>query len=117
MNKLDVMEVYPHFVRNLAKPMGSIQNDYMHGAIGVCGEAGELGDQVKKFWCYNKPLDQENIKEELGDLYFYMQMIMNLSGFTLQDVLQYNVDKLCKRYPEGYSDAAAQARADKKAGD
>jgi NTP pyrophosphatase (non-canonical NTP hydrolase) len=104
---------YSEFVARLAKPMGSPTLDILHAAVGVSGEAGELLDAVKKNWAYNKPLDRENIVEELGDLRFYMQHMMNLLNITDHEVIKHNLEKLQKRYAEGYSDKAAQERADK----
>jgi NTP pyrophosphatase (non-canonical NTP hydrolase) len=85
-----------------------------HAALGVCGEAGELVDALKKHIHYKKPLDLENVIEELGDLRFYIQAAMNLFGITEQELLQHNAMKLAKRYKDlTYSDKAAQDRADK----
>lgn len=109
------MTIYSEFVEGLFKEMGSESATAMHAAAGASGEAGELLDAVKKFWVYNKPLDLDNVKEELGDMCFYMQKLMNMYGWTWQDVMDANVAKLAKRYPTGkYSDAQAQARADKQ---
>lgn len=84
-----------------------------HAALGIAGEAGEIVDAVKKHWTYNKPLDRAYLIEEIGDLMFYVQALCNLQGITLQAVVEANVEKLTRRYPQGYSDAAALARADK----
>lgn len=88
----------------------------MHMAIGIAGEAGELLDAIKKQVIYRKPLDRENVLEELGDLEFYMEGIRQAVGFTREECLEANIAKLGKRY-EGltYSDQAAQDRADKSA--
>lgn len=104
---------YSEFVAALAKPMGSPKNDLMHMAIGICGEAGELADAIKKHWAYGKELDSTNVIEELGDLLFYIQGMANLIGVNIEVIRQLNVNKLAKRYPTGYTDAAAIARADK----
>lgn len=86
----------------------------LHAALGVCGEAGELGDAIKKQYVYGKAEDRHNLIEELGDLRFYMQAVMNHYGITEQEVLQYNAVKLSKRYAGlKYSNEAAQKRADK----
>lgn len=86
----------------------------MHMAIGVAGEAGELLDAIKKQVIYRKPLDRENVIEELGDLEFYMEGIRQGLGLTREQCLAANIAKLQKRY-EGlkYSDQSAQDRADK----
>jgi hypothetical protein len=53
----------------------------------------------------------------LGDIEFYLQGIRKVFGIQRGDTLDANIDKLMnKRYPNGYSDEAAQARADKEAG-
>ena len=86
-----------------------------HMATGISGESGELEDAIKKHIIYNKPLDRENVIEELGDLEFYMEGIRQGLGITREEVLLSNIAKLAKRYPQmEYSNAAAQERADKK---
>ena len=86
----------------------------LHMVVGVSGEAGELLDAVKKAVIYRKPLDLENVIEELGDLEFYMEGLRQGLGITRQETIDANVEKLSKRY-EGlrYSDKSAQLRADK----
>ena len=88
----------------------------MHMTIGISGEAGELLDAIKKQVIYRKPLDMENVIEELGDLEFYMEGVRQGLGITREQCLEANIAKLGKRY-EGlkYSDTAAQDRADKSA--
>lgn len=112
---INSMTAYSTFVAALAKDMGDTVLDRLHAAVGISGEAGELLDAVKKNWAYNKPLDVENVAEELGDLLFYVQLLMILCNLDIDTILQMNVTKLQKRYPNGYSDAAAQLRADKLA--
>jgi NTP pyrophosphatase (non-canonical NTP hydrolase) len=104
---------YPDFVEVLFAKNHTGVEGCVHAALGVAGEAGEIVDAIKKHWTYNKPLDRDHLIEEIGDLLFYLQALCNLQGITLNDAAEANVDKLMKRYPSGYSDAAALARADK----
>lgn len=105
--------LYSDFVANLFKH-DTKDMEYMHAALGVAGEAGELADAVKKHVVYGKELDWGNIVEELGDLRFYMQQIMNMVGISEEEVLQGNANKLGMRYKNGsYSNEEAIARADK----
>jgi NTP pyrophosphatase (non-canonical NTP hydrolase) len=85
-----------------------------HAATGIVGEAGELIDAVKKHVIYNKPIDIQNVIEELGDLEFYMEQIRQGLDITRDETLEANIAKLAKRY-EGfqYTDQRAQDRADK----
>lgn len=104
---------YQEFVRKLFATRSVGVDGLVHAGMGISGEAGELLDAIKKCWAYNKPLDMLNVIEELGDLEFYMQALRNLLGITRDEVLLANMDKLAKRFPSGYSDAAAIERADK----
>lgn len=105
--------VYEKFVLARFKTFPRAADSLNHAAIGIAGEAGELLDAVKKHWAYNKPLDVPNIIEELGDLEFYMQAMRSLLNLSREEIIAANITKLEKRFPNGYSDEAAQARADK----
>lgn len=88
--------------------------DLWHHATGVCTEAGELLDAIKKHVIYGKDIDLTNVVEELGDLEFYLAGIRLNLGITRRKTLHYNMDKLAVRYKNyQYSDEQAQARADK----
>ena len=105
---------YDAFVAMLFKPLHDQKLDLLHGTVGISGEAGELLDAIKKHWIYNKPLDVTNVIEELGDLRFYMQAVMNVLGISEQQIIQENANKLSLRYKQlRYSDEAAQRREDK----
>jgi len=112
---------HTELVSALVKPGAAIletltptKADLLHGTVGVAGEAGELLDAVKKHVIYNKPLDRENVIEELGDLEFYMEQVRQNLGITRQETLDANIAKLSVRYASlTYTDAAAQKRADK----
>lgn len=98
----------------IVKNLTPEQANLWHMATGVSGEAGELLDAIKKHVIYQKPLDVENVKEELGDMLFYMSNLMQSVGLSFEEVLQHNVDKLSVRYSSGsYSNKQAQERADK----
>lgn len=85
-----------------------------HMATGVSGEAGELLDAVKKNVVYQRPIDRENVIEELGDLEFYMEGLRQSLCITREETLEHNYAKLGKRYKgHKYTDQQAQDRADK----
>ena len=88
--------------------------DLIHAVFGVAGEAGELIDPVKKAMFYGKELDIANIREEAGDLMWYIAgPLCRALGCTLEDLAREVTDKLRKRYPLKYTDQAAIERADK----
>lgn len=112
---------HPELVRSLVKPGAEIISkltpesvNTWHHVTGICGEAGELLDAIKKYVIYNKPLDRANVVEELGDLEFYMEGLRQGLGITREETIEQNILKLSTRYAGlKYTDAAAQARADK----
>jgi NTP pyrophosphatase (non-canonical NTP hydrolase) len=106
---------YEKFVCNLIKERGSEQMNLEHMVIGIFGEGGELADAVKKFSIYGKPLDRANLVEEFGDLEFYLAGLRQMLDISRYETLAGNIQKLQARYKDGYSDAAAIARADKAA--
>lgn len=87
----------------------------VHMVIGVCGEAGELLDAIKKRAIYRKELDTINVLEELGDIEFYLEGLRQGLGITREQCLDANIAKLGKRY-EGfvYTNKAAIDRVDKQ---
>lgn len=112
---------YDAMVMQLAKPgvdiasqITPLQAHQLHMAVGVAGESGELLDAIKKHVVYRNPLDIQNVIEELGDLEFFMSGLRQSIGVTREVTLTRNYHKLMmKRYPNGYTDQAAQDRADK----
>lgn len=84
----------------------------INGALGLTGEAGEVSDLVKKGIFHEKGIDLEHLKKELGDCVWYLAMICDACGFTLDDVMQTNIDKLKARYPEGFDTYRANNRAE-----
>lgn len=90
-----------------------VQVDLIHSIMGISGEAGELLDAIKKCVIYQKQLDRDNVIEELGDIEFYLEQLRQALAITRGETLDKNMAKLKKRYPEGFSNAAAQARIDK----
>lgn len=119
--EINIEKTHAEMVADLSKPGQDIIDSLtpekahaLHMAVGVAGEAGELLDAIKKHVIYNKPIDRENVVEELGDLEFYMEGLRSKLGITREETLTANYEKLAlKRYKNGYSDQAAQERADK----
>lgn len=82
----------------------------INGVLGLTGEAGEVSDLVKKGIFHEKGIDLEHLKKELGDCAWYLAMICDACGFTLDDVMQTNIDKLKARYPQGFDAYRANHR-------
>lgn len=122
MSEIDLFEKHRLMVLALAKTGEAIMSDFdndkanlLHHAVGIAGEAGELLDAVKKHAIYNKPVDRDNIIEELGDLEFYMAGVREALDISREYTLSMNMEKLAKRYPNfQYTNERAQKRADKE---
>ena len=89
--------------------------DLAMGALGLAGETGEVVDLLKKHLYHGKPLDRTALVKELGDIRWYLEYIMAASDISMEEVEAMNVAKLRKRFPEGFSFEAANAKADEHA--
>jgi len=74
----------------------------INGVMGLCGESGEVIDIVKKHLAQNHPLDKEKIIEELGDVCWYIAELATVLDVNMEDIMINNIEKLKKRYPEGF---------------
>ena len=68
--------------------------------LGLAGEVGELLNKVKKYYRDGEANDS-GIKGELGDILWYLAEFCSQSDFTLEEVAQYNLDKLKHRAEKG----------------
>jgi len=88
------------------KHLDAIKDSYierLHATMGMTGEAGEVSEIIKKHIFYHKPLDIHHLKEEMGDVLFYFVWLLDEVGLTLEEVMDYNIDKLSKRYPDEFN--------------
>jgi NTP pyrophosphatase (non-canonical NTP hydrolase) len=74
----------------------------LNGCLGLAGESGEFLDIVKKWLFHEKPIDEEHMKKELGDVFWYAALICDAMGWSMDEIMQMNIDKLKARYPEGF---------------
>lgn len=95
------------------KRLPELKDDLLHALTGIHSEGGEIASTVKRVTIYNQPLDVANLKEEIGDILWYIALLASVTDLNLEDCMIQNIDKLKKRYPEGYTDLAAITRADK----
>ena len=75
----------------------------INGVMGLCGESGEAIDIVKKWLAQGHELDREKLAKELGDIAWYLAETAAAIDMPLEDIFRANIDKLKKRYPEGFS--------------
>lgn len=82
----------------------------LHAAIGLSTEAGELLDVLKKNIFYGKPLDIVNVKEEAGDLLWYLAILFDALEADPYEVMRTNIAKLKARYPQKFESEQAITR-------
>ena len=91
---------------------GDREKRMMVMALGLAGEAGEVADLIKKAVGHGHELDLEKLKKELGDCLWYIAALSEFAGVTLADVAEANIEKLRKRYPDGFSHEASRGRTE-----
>lgn len=75
----------------------------INSVMGLCGESGEAIDIVKKWFAQGHELDRKHLAEELGDIAWYLAEAADALDIQLEDILQANIEKLRRRYPEGFT--------------
>ena len=95
---------YQQLAFRTAKAELDFKQQLTNGALGLTGESGEVADLVKKHLYQGHGIISvlPKIKEELGDVLWYVALIASATGTPLEDIMQANIDKLRKRYPDGF---------------
>ena len=75
----------------------------VNSVMGLNGEAGEAIDIVKKHLFHGHELNKEELIKELGDVAWYLAEAAYALDIDLETILKLNIEKLKKRYPEGFS--------------
>lgn len=73
-----------------------------NGLMGLCGETGEAMDILKKTLFQGHDLDREALAKELGDVAWYLALASSALGYTLERIMEKNIEKLRARYPDGF---------------
>ena len=94
LNALKYAPDYQHYMPNV-----------LYAAIGMCGEAGEVSELIKKYAYHGHTIDTEHLARELGDVLWYVTYMAHLFGYSLGEIMAMNQEKLAKRYPDGKFDA------------
>jgi len=84
----------------------------INGVMGLCGESGEAIDIVKKWLAQGHDLDREKLAKELGDICWYLAETATALDLSLEDIMAANIEKLKRRYPEGFDSARSITRTE-----
>lgn len=86
----------------------------INSVMGLCGESGEAIDIVKKWMMQGHELDKEHLVKELGDVAWYLAEAATALDVPLEVIFQGNLDKLRRRFPNGFD---TEASVNRKQGD
>lgn len=101
---------YQKLAMTTLNPELSQKDILINGVMGLCGESGEAIDIVKKWLAQGHELDKEKLAKELGDVAWYLAETATALGLNLEDIFAGNIEKLKKRYPEGFDSARSVNR-------
>jgi len=90
----------------------SYEQQLSNAALGLAGEAGEAAELIKKHLFHATPLDQDALVKELGDCLWYIAAFATVLDLSLDDIAQRNVEKLRRRYPDGFDTARSRNRTE-----
>lgn len=96
------IDKYQKQAMSLINPKLKKEDVLINGVMGLCGESGEAIDIVKKWFAQGHELDKEHLAKELGDIAWYLAETATALDINLSDVLKANIEKLQKRYPNGF---------------
>lgn len=98
----DILTEHKLSVLKTANSKLNHQQQLANAAIGLCGEAGEVADLLKKHLFQERSLDIGKVKEEMGDVVWYLSYLSLALGIDMNSVIQGNMEKLMARYPDGF---------------
>ena len=101
---------YQKLAMTTRNPALSERDVLLNGVMGLCGESGEAIDIVKKWLAQGHELDKARLAKELGDVAWYLAEAATALDIPLEEILQGNLEKLKKRYPEGFDAQKSMAR-------
>jgi NTP pyrophosphatase (non-canonical NTP hydrolase) len=103
---MDIID-FQTYQRESRKTWGLIETNHpiVYPTLGLANEAGEVAGKVKKIFRdkggFISDADREALKQELGDVLWYLAQICTELGLTLEEVAESNITKLASRHERG----------------
>lgn len=100
-------------VRAMARRIDDEDVDFggiVMASLGLSGEVGELNDMIKKWIFHQTDMDITHAKKELGDILWYVACMAESFGWSLDEIMALNIEKLKARYPDGFDVERANHR-------
>jgi NTP pyrophosphatase (non-canonical NTP hydrolase) len=93
----------------------SREQQQLDAAAGMAEEAGEALGIIRKHLFQQHPLDRERVTKELGDVLWCVAAVATSFDISLDAAAQANIEKLRRRYPEGFTVEGSMRRGDEAA--
>ena len=93
---------YQKLAMRTNKSEATQEENLINGCLGLAGEAGEVCDIVKKYMFQGHNLETQKIVDELSDVLWYVALTAQGIGCNLDSIMEHNINKLKKRYPNGF---------------
>ena len=107
-----MLKEYQVLCKKTAVSLDDKEKEILTWGLGITGEAGDVASCIKKTIIHKN--DQRlGIRENLGDMMWYTVMICNFFDWELEDILKENLEKLKKRYPQGFTEKDASRNGTK----
>ena len=103
---------YQELAMRTNRPEATQEQNLINGCLGLAGETGEVSDIVKKYMFQGHQLEKEKILDECSDVLWYLTLTVKSIGYSLNDVMEHNIEKLKKRYPNGFEEERSINRAE-----
>ena len=104
------LQKYSELAKRTCPDLGDNFLNNIHMIFGMSTEIGELTDGFKKDLAYNKLIDWVNVEEELGDILFYIVNFCTINNLDLSKILDQNIAKLQRRFPDKFTEQLAKNR-------
>ena len=103
MNKLSVNEnSYQELAARTINKDLTKDEQKMHALHGMVGEIGEIHSLYQKVYQNHGEIDKDHLIKEVGDLLWFIAEFCTSIDVNLIDVMNTNIEKLRKRYPNGF---------------
>lgn len=103
MDNLQFIDYYQYKSKRTIRFDVDRKDNVTNFAISLAEESGEVLGIIKKHLYHGHELDIDDLENELGDVLWYVAALATVHGLKLSDIAKRNVQKLEKRYPNGFS--------------
>ena len=101
------LKEYQDLCRMTAKRFDTPEKEILTWGLGISGEAGDVASCIKKTFAHDND-QKQGIRENIGDTLWYAAMICNFFDWDMHDILEENISKLRKRFPDGFTTEKAK---------